>query len=111
MFAMHGTQKYLGWPPSEGGGGGGLPPLMMVAGVIELVGGLMILFGIFASVAAFIASGEMAVAYFMVHIPQHWNPLNHGENAALYAFAFLYVATRGSGIWSLDALRTRPRAE
>jgi putative oxidoreductase len=104
MFAMHGSQKLLGWPPSEHGGGA-LPPLMLVAGVIELVGGLMILFGFFASIAAFIASGEMAAAFFMAHFPKGWNPLlNEGEVAALYSFLFLYVATRGSGIWSIDAL-------
>ena len=111
LFAMHGSQKLLGWPPSEGGGGGGsLPPLMLAAGVIELVGGLLIAIGLFTSIVAFIASGEMAVAYFMAHFPSDWNPLvNKGELAALYAFVFLHFAARGSGIWSVDAARTTGR--
>ena len=108
MFAMHGSQKLLGWPanPAAGGGGGSLPPIMLVAGVIELVGGLLILLGLFTSVAAFISSGQMAAAFFMAHFPNDWNPLlNQGEVAALYAFVFLFIATRGGGIWSIDALR------
>ena len=109
MFAMHGSQKLLGWPPQQGGGGGGaLPPLMLAAGVIELVGGLLIVIGLFASFAAFIASGEMAVAFFMVHASQGLNPLlNGGENAVLYCFVFLYIAATGAGIWSIDAARHR----
>ena len=108
MFAMHGSQKLLGWPASPGTSGGSLPPLMVVAGAIELVAGLLILFGLFAGLAAFLSSGQMAVAFFMVKFPNGWNPLlNQGELAALYAFAFLYIATRGSGIWSLDALREK----
>ena len=80
--------------------------LPLVAGWIEMVTGLLILIGLFAGVAAFIASGEMAVAYFMVHASTHWWPVvNHGEAAVLYCFAFLYMAARGSGIWSVDAVR------
>lgn len=106
MFLMHGTQKLFGWP------GQGDPvemfSLMGVAGIIEFVGGLLILIGFFASIAAFIASGQMAVAYFMAHLPQHWNPLvNEGELAVLYCFLFLYIAARGAGIWSIDAQRKR----
>lgn len=106
MFAMHGSQKLLGFP-------GGKDPvallsMMGLAGVIELVGGLMIAFGLLASPAAFIASGMMAVAYFMAHAPQGALPiLNGGEPAVLYCFVFLYIAARGSGVWSLDALRRR----
>lgn len=111
MFAMHGSQKLLGWPAAAQGGGGSLPPMMMVAGVIELVGGLLILVGLFTSIAAFLASGQMAAAFFIAHFPNGWNPLlNQGELAALYAFLFLYVATRGAGIWSLDALRGKTNA-
>ena len=104
MFAMHGSQKLLGWPGDQ-------PPVeiasqMGFAGIIELVGGLLIAFGFFASWAAFIASGEMAFAYFIVHAPQDTLPLiNKGELAVLYCFLFLYIAAHGSGIWSIDALR------
>jgi putative oxidoreductase len=106
LFLLHGTQKFFGFPPTN------KPPMpldamMTAAGVIELVAGLMILFGLFASVAAFIASGEMAVAYFMAHQPQGALPIqNGGEPAVLFCFIFLYIAARGSGVWSLDALRS-----
>ncbi|HEY3570692.1 MAG TPA: DoxX family protein [Thermoanaerobaculia bacterium] len=107
MFFSHGGQKLFGWFGGQKVPGG----LPVVAGWIELVTGLLILIGLFAGVAAFIASGEMAVAYFMVHAPHHWWPVvNKGEAAVLYCFAFLYIAARGSGIWSVDALRTRPVA-
>ena len=104
MFALHGSQKLLGFP-------GGKPPVPVasfigVAGIIELAGGLMIALGLFASIAAFIASGEMAVAYFKAHFPQNfWPVLNQGELAVLYCFLFLYIAAAGSGIWSIDAVR------
>lgn len=105
MFALHGSQKLLGWPLP---GPRPLPPLMMVAGIIELVGGLMIALGFWASIAAFIASGEMAFAYFMQHAPRGTWPLttggNNGETAVLYCFVFLYIATYGSGVWSVDSL-------
>ncbi|HEX8266043.1 MAG TPA: DoxX family protein [Pyrinomonadaceae bacterium] len=109
LFLWHGTQKLLSFPPSQGGGGQGLSPLMAVAGVIELVGGLMIMLGLFAGIAAFIASGTMAVAYFMSHHSmQALLPLqNRGELAVAYCFVFLYIAARGSGIWSLDSLMGR----
>ncbi|RNI21780.1 DoxX family protein [Rufibacter latericius] len=104
MFALHGTQKLFGWP------GGGDPveiaSLMGVAGIVELVAGILIAIGLFTSWAAFIASGQMAVAYFMAHLPQGWSPLqNQGELALLYCFLFLYMASQGSGIWSVDGSR------
>ncbi len=77
LYACHGSQKLLGWPPAEGGGGGSLPPLMIVAGIIELVGGLLIAVGLLAGWAAFIASGEMAVAFFMAHFPRGPIPLQN----------------------------------
>ena len=107
LFFSHGAQKVFGWFGGEKAAGG----LPVLAGWIELVTGLLILIGLFAGVAAFIASGEMAVAYFMVHAPNHWWPVvNHGEAAVLYCFAFLYIAARGSEIWSVDALRAGPVA-
>jgi putative oxidoreductase len=106
MFAMHGSQKLFGIPGEN-------PPMplasiMGVAGIIELVGGILIAIGLFASIAALIASGEMAVAYFMAHAPKGSLPIiNQGELAVLYCFVFLYIAAHGSGIWSADAARRR----
>ena len=105
LFACHGAQKVFGALGGEKAGA----PLMIVGGWIELVGGILILVGLFAGLAAFISSGEMAVAYFMVHAKNGlWPIVNHGEPAVLYCFAFLYIAARGSGIWSIDQLRRRP---
>jgi putative oxidoreductase len=99
LFAVHGTQKLFGFPAI---GPSPLPPLMAAAGLIELVGGLMVAFGVFASWAAFIASGEMAAAYFLAHAPRgFWPLLNRGEVVVLFCFIFLYVAARGGGRWSL----------
>jgi putative oxidoreductase len=109
MFMMHGTQKLLGFPPGDN------PPVpiasfMGFGGSLELVCGLLIALGLFASIAAFIASGEMAVAYFMAHFPQgFWPIVNRGELAVLYCFLFLYFAANGSGIWSMDSAFRRPR--
>jgi putative oxidoreductase len=107
LFASHGAQKVLGM---FGGPKAGAP-LMVAAGWIELVTGVLIAIGLFAGIAAFIASGEMAVAYFMAHAPNGFWPLvNHGEAAVLYCFAFLYIAARGSGLWSADDARLTGRA-
>lgn len=105
MFAMHGTQKLFGWP-------GGSEPvgdtLMKVAGAIEIVTGVLIAIGLFAGYAAFLASGEMAAAYFKAHArDSFWPLLNHGELAVLYCFLFLFMAAYGAGIWSADAARRR----
>jgi putative oxidoreductase len=106
MFLNHGTQKLFGWPGE--GDTVELMSLMGLAGIIEFVGGFLIMIGLFASIAAFVCSGQMAVAYFMVHIPQHWNPLiNNGEPAVLYCFLFLFIAAHGAGIWSIDSGRKR----
>lgn len=88
MFAMHGSQKLFGWPGS--GDTVELVSLMGFAGIIEFFGGLLIAVGFLTSWAAFIASGQMAVAFFMAHFPEDWNPLlNQGEKAVLYCFLFL----------------------
>ena len=106
MWMMHGTQKIFGWPGQ--GGGGDLPPLMKAAGWIEIIAGALITIGLFGSLAAFIASGEMAVAYFKAHAPNgFWPTENQGELAVLYCFLFLYIAAAGPGIWSVDALRRK----
>jgi len=104
MFLCHGGQKLLGWF----GGERATEPLMIVAGVVELVGGILIAIGLFARLAAFIASGEMASAYFMAHAPHSPFPIvNHGELAVLYCFLFLYLAARGPGLLSVDHARIR----
>jgi len=106
---MHGTQKLLGWPPAQQPGG--VAGLLLVAGVIELVGGFLILIGFFSSFAAFIASGMFAVAYFTVHQPMGTFPIqNQGELAVAYCFACLYIASRGSGVWSVDSIMKGSRS-
>jgi len=107
LFLWHGAQKLLGYPPSSAPNPGGLDALTAIGGTIELVGGTLIMIGLFAGVAAFIASGMMAVAYFMVHFsmgPAFLPLVNRGELAVLYCFVFLYIASRGSGVWSVDSL-------
>jgi putative oxidoreductase len=109
LFACHGAQKLLGWFGGALPAGAHLPALPAVAGAIELVGGLAILIGLFTRPVALIASGEMAVAYFMVHFPQgFWPILNKGELAVIYCFIFLYLAAAGSGPFSLDQAMRRP---
>lgn len=103
-FLHHGTSKLLGVPPFAMP----LNTMMTVAGAIELVGGLLLLIGLFTRPVAFICSGMMAVAYFMVHAPQGLYPsVNGGEAAMLYCFVFLYLAAAGGGAWSIDAMRRR----
>lgn len=103
LFACHGGQKIFGW---FGGQPVALGSLIGVAGIMELVLGVLIAIGLFTSYAAFIASGEMAVAYFMGHFPKSFWPLeNQGEPAVLFCFIFLYMATQASGIWGFDAAR------
>jgi len=103
LFAQHGAQKLFG---ALGGETVQLASRMGLAGVIELVGGLLIALGLFASLAAFIASGEMAAAYFIAHAGNALFPIqNQGELAILNCFLFLYIASRGSGVWSVDAAR------
>jgi putative oxidoreductase len=122
LFLWHGTQKLFGFPASPPNPCPCPPPpppmseamqtLMTVGGVIELSCGLLILVGLFAGIAAFLASGMMAVAYFMSHFSmQYFLPIqNRGELAVLYCFLFLYIAARGSGILSIDSLMGRKNA-
>ena len=105
LFAFHGAQKILGWFGGISGSAVPVASMFGVAGVVELVCGMLILLGLFTRPAAFLASGQMAVAYFMVHQPQAaWPIQNQGEPAALFCFAFLYVASRGAGAWSIDGM-------
>jgi putative oxidoreductase len=102
LFVSHGGQKLFGW---FGGQPVPLGSLFGVAGIIEIVLGVMITIGLFAGYAAFIAAGEMAVAYFIGHFPKSFWPLeNQGEPAVLFCFTLLYMATQGAGIWSVDAV-------
>jgi putative oxidoreductase len=106
LFACHGAQKLFG----ALGGQKQEVTLMIVAGVIEFFGGVLIAIGLLAGYAAFIASGEMAAAYFMQHFPKgFWPIMNGGELAVLYCFLFLYIASVGSGILSVDALIAKSR--
>ena len=106
LFACHGAQKLFGWLGEDN-----VPPLLSlrgVAGVIEFFGGTLIAVGLATSPVAFLASGQMAVAYFLRHAPDgFWPILNGGELAALYCFLFLYFSARGSGPLSLDAVLGR----
>lgn len=110
LFMVHGSQKLLGFPPSERGT---VPPLSWpagISGVIELACGFLITIGLITGIAAFIASGEMAVAYFMAHAKGGFWPIqNKGELAVLFCFVFLYFAAHGAGIWSVDSALLRRR--
>ena len=103
LFLAHGTVKLFGWPEVEGMGRVPLASLAGIGGVIEFIGGALIALGLFTRIAAFIASGEMAVAYFLFHAPQSFYPIvNGGDAAILYCFIFLYLAVAGPGSFSLD---------
>ena len=107
MFAQHGAQKLFGWLGGMGEDGGSAPFLSMMffAGLIEFFGGMFVALGFRTSWAAFIASGQMAVAYFMAHAPRGLFPLeNRGESAVIYSFIFLYIAAHGAGKLSIDSL-------
>lgn len=104
MIIEHGMSKLLGWPPIPAFAQLKLVSLLGLAGVIELFGGALLILGLFTQPAAFIVSGEMAVAYFMVHAPRSFFPLiNGGSLAIIYCFACLYLSSAGAGPWSLDA--------
>ncbi len=106
LFLCHGLQKIFGLFGGLNGAAAPLFSLMGVAGLIEIVAGALIALGLFTVPAAFIASGHMAAAYFIGHFPMGFWPIqNNGELAVLYCFVFLYMATRGAGIWSADSLR------
>ena len=107
LFIEHGTQKIFDFPHSATHMPYVLASLVPgVAGLIEFAGGLLLLAGLFTRPVAFIASGEMAAAYFMAHMPKSVFPiLNGGGEAILYCFVFLYLACAGPGPWSVDALR------
>ena len=106
LFIEHGTMKLFGFPPSD------MPApafgsLFWFGGVLEFVGGILVLLGLFTRPAAVVLSGEMAVAYWMAHAPQSFFPvLNGGDAAILFCFVFLYLVFAGAGAWSLDGRRS-----
>lgn len=104
LLLQHGTSKYLNFPA---GPMNNASPLTMsgAAGILELIGGALLILGLFTRSTAFILSGMTAVAYFYVHAPRGFFPvLNGGELAVLYCFVFLYIAAAGGGSWSVDRL-------
>jgi len=105
LFIEHGTMKLFGLPAPMGGGAA-LPPLLLVAALVETIGGLLILVGFLTRPIAFLLSGEMAVAYFMAHAPKSFFPaLNQGDAAILFCFVFLYLVFAGAGAASVDGMR------
>jgi putative oxidoreductase len=102
LFACHGVQKLFGL---LGGQSQVSNPMLLAAGIIEFVGGGLVAIGLWTSYAAFIASGEMAIAYIIAHAAKgFWPILNKGELVVLYCFVFLYIASRGSGVLSVEAV-------
>lgn len=105
LLLWHGSQKLLGIPAP-------LPEapafVIYIAGPIELIGGILVMIGLYTRVAAFLCAGLAAAAYFIGHASQGWFPLlNRGELAALYCFVFLFISAHGAGIWSVDGSRGR----
>ena len=107
LFLQHGMTKFFHFPATDYfPAGQPLPPLMMVAGGLELIGGILIILGFFTRFTAFVLAGEMAIAYFLAHIGSSFFPiLNGGEAAIMFCFTFLYLAAAGAGPYSLDASR------
>ena len=111
LFLEHATMKFFQFPAAIPGVPYPLPAIMVVAGAIEVVTGLLITVGFYTRIAAFIASGEMAAAYWMAHGSQSfWPALNMGEAAIMFCFTFLYLAFAGAGAWALDNARSATTA-
>ena len=108
MFLQSGTMKLFDWPLAMPGGTPALMSQVGFGGLLEVVGGTLLLVGLFTRPVAFVLSGEMAVAYFQFHYPNgFWPIVNQGQPAALYCFIWLYLSAAGAGPWSLDAIRKR----
>jgi putative oxidoreductase len=106
LFFAHGSAKLLGFPLVEALQGVPIGSIYGIAGIIEIIAGILLVIGLFSRLVAFIVSGEMAIAYFHTHAPQGFHPLNNGgESAILFCFIFLYIAAAGPGPWSVDASR------
>jgi putative oxidoreductase len=114
LFIQYGSTKLLGLPAPvmPGGGTAPLTSLAGIAGALELVGGALLLVGLFTRPAAFLLAGEMAVAYFKGHAHQgFWPVLNDGAPAVFFCFLWLYISAAGPGPWSIDALLRRKKTE
>jgi putative oxidoreductase len=108
LFLEHAAIKLLGFPPGGKPGLQEVGSFLWIAGIIELVTSVLVILGLFTRAAAFVAAGEMAVAYWMVHAKMGFYPaVNMGEGAILFCFAFLYIAAAGPGAWSIDGARMR----
>jgi putative oxidoreductase len=108
IFIEHGTQKFLGFPAAPANGFPAFLSLLWWQGLIEIVGGVLLLLGLFTRLVAFILAGDMTFAYWMVHASKGTYPaLNGGDAAILYCFVFLYIAFAGGGPWSLDRVLRR----
>ena len=108
LFLEHALIKLIGFPPGGKPGLQDVGSFLWIAGIIELVTSVLVTLGLFTRLAAFIAAGEMAVAYWMVHAKMGLYPaVNMGEGAILFCFVFLYLAAAGPGAWSIDNARTR----
>jgi putative oxidoreductase len=106
LLLEHATMKFFHFPAPQVPGP--LPPMLIAAATIELVTGVLMAVGLFTRIAAFVASGEMAVAYFIAHFPRSfWPGINMGDAAILYCFIFLYIAAAGPGAWSIDSARMK----
>src|SRR5215475_8641279 len=111
LFIEHGLMKLVAFPAAVPGLPSPLPTILVVAALIEIVGGALIAVGLFTRIAAFICSGEMAAAYFISHAPQSfWPALNGGDAAILFCFVFLYLVFAGAGAWSVDQFLRRDAA-
>src|SRR5437868_5989383 len=108
LFLEHALIKLFGFPPGGKPGLQDVGSFLWIAGVIELVTSVLVTLGLFTRLAAFIAAGEMAVGYWMVHAKMGFYPVvNKGETAILFCFVFLYIAAAGAGAWSVDGVRAR----
>lgn len=111
LFMEHGLMKLFHFPAAQPGVPDPLPTILVVAAAIEVVGGALLVLGLFTRPVAFVCAGEMAIAYFMGHATRgFWPALNMGDAAILFCFVFLYLSAAGGGAWSVDAMRRRASA-
>jgi|SRR4051812_13286475 len=111
LFMEHGLMKLLHFPAAQPGVPDPLPFILVLAAIIEVIGGGLIALGLFTRITAFICSGEMAFGYFMRHATESfWPGINKGDAAILFCFIFFYLVFSGPGAWSMDAMRARKAA-